>query len=149
MHFGLYLKKKGLISAEQLVDALEAQMATMPRIGQLALEEGIVSPREIFEVLLAQSNSPSEMFGQLAIQMGFMTRNELMQLLMLQADRKQPLERILVAQGALSEQETTAHMLEFRRRMAKRKAEWHVPRIVPALRGRKMSPLEAEVASAV
>src|SRR3982751_5460569 len=121
MQFGLYLKKKGIISAEQLVDALEAQMASMPRIGQLALEEGIVSPREIFEVLLAQSNSPSEMFGELAIQMGFMTRNELMQLLMIQADRKQALEKILVAQGILSEQEAAANMIEFRQSMSKGK----------------------------
>src|SRR3954470_22318611 len=91
MHFGLYLKKKGIISAEQLVDALESQLATMPRIGQLALEEGIISPRDIFDVLLAQSNSPNEMFGELAIQMGLMTRNELMRLLMVQADRRRPL----------------------------------------------------------
>jgi|tagenome__1003787_1003787.scaffolds.fasta_scaffold20119622_2 hypothetical protein len=150
MHFGLYLKKKGLISAEQLVNALEAQLASMPRIGQLALEEGIVSPREIFEVLLAQSNSPSEMFGEIAIQMGFMTRNELMQLLMIQADRKQSLETILVAQGVLSDQEAAAHILEFRRSNAKGKtAPGHVPRIVPALRGRKSVPLAADIIAAV
>src|SRR3954464_14858678 len=145
MHFGLYLKKKGLISAEQLVNALEAQLASMPRIGQLALEEGIVSPREIFEVLLAQSSSPTEMFGELAIQMGFMTRNELMQLLMIQADRKQPLQQILVAHGILTEQEAASHMLEFRRSMSKGKtAPGHVPRIVPVLRGRKSAPVAAD-----
>src|SRR4051794_8368736 len=149
MHFGLYLKKKGIISAEQLVDALEAQLASMPRIGQLALEEGIVSPREIFEILLAQSSSPSEMFGELAIQMGFMTRNELMQLLMIQADRKQPLEEVLVAQGVLSEQDAAAQMLEFRRSMAKKTAAGHVPRIVPRLRGRKLMPAAAEIIAAV
>src|SRR3954454_15597233 len=146
MHFGLYLKKKAIVSAEQLVDAIEAQLASMPRIGQLALEEGIVSPREIFEVLLAQSNSPSEMFGEIAIQMGFMTRNELMQLLMIQADRKQALEKILVAQGILSEQEAAANLIEFRQSMSKGKtAAGHVPRIVPALRGRKSVPRAADI----
>jgi hypothetical protein len=150
MHFGLYLKKKAIVSAEQLVDAIEAQLTSMPRIGQLALEEGIVSPREIFEVLLAQSNSPSEMFGELAIQMGFMTRNELMQLLMIQANRKLPIEEILVAQGVLSEPEAAAHMLEFRRSMVKRKtAPGHVPRIVPALRRRKSTQSAAELTTAV
>jgi len=88
MHFGLYLKKKGIISAEQLVAALEAQLATLPRIGQLALEEGIISPRDIFNVLQAQRKSPDVRFGELAIEMHLMTRNELMRLLMIQADRK-------------------------------------------------------------
>ena len=92
MHFGLYLKNKGIISADQLVAALEAQLETLPRIGQLALEEGIISPRDIFDVLRAQRESPDERFGDLAIEMGLMTRNELMRLLMIQADRKRPLE---------------------------------------------------------
>src|SRR4029079_18695552 len=88
MHFGLYLKKKGIISAEQLVAALEAQLATLPRIGQLALEEEIISPRDIFNVLQAQRRSPDVRFGDLAIEMCLMTRDELMRLLMIQADRK-------------------------------------------------------------
>ena len=77
MHFGLYLKKKGIISAEQLVAALEAQLETLPRIGQLALEEGIISPRDIFDVLQAQRSRTDVRFGDLAIEMGLMTRNEL------------------------------------------------------------------------
>ena len=103
MHFGLYLKKKGIISAEQLVAALEAQLATLPRIGQLALEEGIISPRDIFDVLQAQRRSPDVRFGELAIEMGLMTRNELMRLLMIQADRKRPLADVFVTEGMLSE----------------------------------------------
>ena len=103
MHFGLYLKNKGIISAEQLVAALETQLNTLTPIGQLALEEGIISPRDIFDVLRAQSESPDVRFGDLAIEMGLMTRNDLMRLLMIQADRKRPLAEILVRQGVLTE----------------------------------------------
>src|SRR5215218_328692 len=110
MHFGLYLKKKGVISAEQLVAALEIQLATLPRIGQLALEEGIVSPRDIFDVLQAQRQSPEIRFGDLAIEMGLMTRNELMRLLMIQADRKQPLAELFVSQGILSQREVDVEL---------------------------------------
>src|SRR5262245_12072429 len=99
MHFGLYLKNKGIISADQLVEALEAQLDTLPPIGQLALEEGIISPREIFEVLVAQSQSPTERFGEIAIGMGLMTRDELMRLLMIQADRKRPVAELIVTLG--------------------------------------------------
>ena len=75
VHFGLYLKKKGIISAEQLVEALEAQLNALVPIGQLALEEGILSARDIFEVLRAQSESPHVLFGELAIELRLMTRD--------------------------------------------------------------------------
>ena len=123
MHFGLYLKKKGIISAEQLVAALEAQLATLPRIGQLALEEGIISPRDIFDVLQAQRRSPDVRFGDLAIEMGLMTRNELMRLLMIQADRKRPLADVFVTEGMLSERQIAQEMAEFRQSQANRRSQ--------------------------
>ncbi len=135
MHFGLYLKKKGIISAEQLVAALEAQLTTLPRIGQLALEEGIISPREIFEVLQAQRRSPDVRFGELAIEMRLMTRNELMRLLMIQADRKRPLADVFVIEGILSEQLVAQQMAEFRGSQTNRRtASIQASRIVPAPR---------------
>lgn len=114
MRFGLYLKAKGIISAEQLVSAIEAQNAANVPIGQLALEEGVLSAREIFAVLQAQSTSPQERFGDMAVQMGLMTRQELMQLLMIQADRRVPIARILVYQGALSESDAARELAAFR-----------------------------------
>lgn len=131
MHFGLYLKKKGIISAEQLVAALEVQLTTIPRIGQLALEEGIISPRDIFNVLQAQRHAPDVRFGDLAIEMGLMTRDELMRLLMIQADRKRPLADVFVAGGLLSEQLVSQQLAEFRQVQTNRRAS----SIVPAPRG--------------
>src|SRR5687767_9307648 len=86
MQVGLYLKKKGIITAEQLVAALEKQLGSLVPIGQLALEENVLSPRDIFDVLQAQSDSPNERFGDLAVEMGLMSRSDLMRLLMIQAD---------------------------------------------------------------
>ncbi len=100
MQFGLYLKNKGVISADQLVAALEEQLGSLVPIGQLALEENVLSPRNIFTVLQAQSDSPNVRFGDLAVEMGMMTRGHLMRLLMLQADRKRSIAEILVSQGA-------------------------------------------------
>ena len=115
MHFGLYLKKIGLISAEQLVAAMEVQLNTLVPIGQLALEEGILSARDIFDVLQAQTDAPKERFGDLAIEMGLMKRDDLMRLLMIQADRKRPIEEILIAQGAITENEAATELAAFRR----------------------------------
>jgi hypothetical protein len=133
MHFGLYLKKKGIISAEQLVSAIEAQLATIPRIGQLALEEGILLPRDIFDVLRAQSESPDVRFGELAIEMRLMSRAELTRLLMIQSDRKRPLAEILVEQGVLTRQQANEEMTEFRQSLTKRRSMLRpISRFVPS-----------------
>jgi hypothetical protein len=114
MHFGLHLKRLGLITAEQLVEALETQQNTLAPIGQLALEEGILSARDIFDVLQAQNAAPNERFGDLAIEMGLMKRDDLMRLLMIQADRKRPISEILVAQGAITADEAASELAAFR-----------------------------------
>jgi hypothetical protein len=135
MHFGLYLKKKGVITAEQLVAAAEVQLASLTRIGQLALEESILSPRDIFEVLRAQSASPNERFGDLAIEMGLMTRDELMRLLMLQADRRRTIADILISQRVLTKQQVAAEIGAYRHSIAKRRAGSGAPvKIVPMTR---------------
>jgi hypothetical protein len=115
MHFGMYLKHKGIISAEQLVDALEVQMKRLVPIGQLALEEGVLSARDIFNVLQAQSKLPNERFGDMAVEMGLMTRDDVMRLLMIQADRKRPIAEILVGQGVLTNSQLSAELAAYRR----------------------------------
>ena len=135
MHFGLYLKNKGIISADQLVAALEVQLKTLAPIGQLALEECMVSPREIFDVLRAQSESPNVRFGELAIEMGLITRDDLMRLLMIQADRKRSVAEILVGQGVLPAEQAAVEMTEFRRSLAKRRVGSVAPsKIAPMAR---------------
>jgi hypothetical protein len=115
MHFGLHLKKSGVISAEQLVAALEIQQSTLVPIGQLALEEGMLSARDIFNILRAQSDAPNVRFGDLAIEMGLMCRDDVMRLLMIQADRKRPIAEILVGQGVLTDAEMEAELAAYRR----------------------------------
>jgi hypothetical protein len=119
MHFGLHLKKQGIISAEELVDALEEQLKTMVPIGQLALEEGVLSARDIFEVLQAQHDSPHERFGELAVEMRLLTRDDLMRLLMIQADRKRPIVDILVDQGVIDRHQAASELAEFRRTISR------------------------------
>jgi hypothetical protein len=149
MHFGLYLKKKGVISAEQFVAALEIQLATLPRIGQLALEEGLISPRDIFDVLQAQRRWPDVRFGELAIEMGLMSRGELTRLLMVQADRKRPLAEVFVAEGMLSEETVAKEMAEFRQLQSNRRAaNAELAKVVPAPRGQVAAAHEEELAAA-
>ena len=136
MHFGMYLKNKGVINAGQLVAALEAQLEKLVPIGQLALEEGLISARDIFEILRAQSQYPNVRFGELAIEMGLLKREELMRLLMIQADRKKPLGDILVLQGVLSKQQLAAEVSAYRQANGRARTATTVKgvRVVPAPR---------------
>lgn len=150
MHFGLYLKNKGIISAEQLVAALETQLNTLTPIGQLALEEGIIRPRDIFDVLRAQSEVPNVRFGDLAIEMGLMTRDDLMRLLMIQADRKRSVAEILVQQRVLTAERSAAEMIEYRRSLASKRGTNNVlSKIVPAARDKGAVSRRSEAVVAV
>jgi hypothetical protein len=115
MHFGLYLKNKGVIDAEQLVAAIEVQIEALVPIGQLALEEGLLNARQIFDVLRAQSGAPNIRFGDLAVELGLMTRDDVMRLLMIQGDRKMPIADILVRQGVLGEWQLKEELAAYRR----------------------------------
>jgi hypothetical protein len=139
MHFGLHLKKKGTISAEQLVSALDVQLSTLVPIGQLALEEGMLTPRNIFEVLLAQSQSPHVRFGDLAVELGLLTRDDVMRLLMIQADRKRAIGEILVEQGVLNKPQLQAELAAYRRAQLQPKRPSATIKYVPMPLGKSVS----------
>jgi hypothetical protein len=117
MKFALYLKSKGVISAEQLVAALEIQQDRLPPIGQLAIEENLLTPREVFHVLCSQSDAPGERFGDTAIDLGLMTQSQLHWLLAIQLERREPLEAILVEQRTLSQYQMVEELTAYRREM--------------------------------
>ena len=99
MHFGLYLVKKGRITANQFVEALEAQLASRPQLGALAIETGKLSVRQVFHVLRMQADRPEEMFGVLAQEAGFLREDDLAALLDCQTRRVLPLIQVIVNLG--------------------------------------------------
>jgi hypothetical protein len=140
----LYLKNKGIISAEQLVAALEEQLDSLVPIGQLALEENVLSPRDIFSVLHAQSDSPDERFGDLAVEMGLMTREDLMRLLMIQADRKPSVAEILVGQGVLSQQKAASELAAYRRAQFRPQRTTFSDNVALPRRMRRTAPINSD-----
>ena len=144
MKFGLYLKKKGVITAEELVSAFDYQQSRMPPVGQLAMEEGVLSARQVFKVLRCQSGIPHERFGEVAVGMGMMTPAELQRLLMIQWERKPPLAEVLVTLRLLSASQVDAEMAAYRREMERRNVV--IKRIVPS-RPHVLSNAESPVLS--
>ncbi len=130
MKFGLYLKKKGAITADQLVAALDHQHSRMPPVGQLAMEEGILSARQVFKVLRCQSGIPHERFGEVAVGMGMMTPIELQRLLIIQWERKPRFADVLVQLRILSEVRVDEEVSAYREAMERRNVV--IKRIVPS-----------------
>ncbi len=56
---GDLLLRKGLITEEQLREALEEQKKTHEKLGQILIQKGIISPSVLSELLSAQTNIPS------------------------------------------------------------------------------------------
>ncbi|MEM6655643.1 MAG: hypothetical protein AAF596_07570 [Planctomycetota bacterium] len=114
MRFGVYLMRRGVITANQFVEALQEQLDQQPPMGQLAIEEGALSVREVFDVLRSQSDSTAGRFGDAAMELGLLARQQVAELLLLQADRVPPLEEVLVKIGILDQDTVVAELAAFR-----------------------------------
>jgi hypothetical protein len=141
MHFGLYLRTNGVITAEQLVSAIEVQMSTLVPIGQLALEEGMLTARDIFNILRTQSWAPNVRFGEMAVEMGLLTHDDVMRLLMIQSDRKRPIAEILVAQRVLTPEQLRSQLAAYRQAQLYSKRPRAKMTLVP--RTRRFDPTKA------
>lgn len=122
MKFGLYLVRNGIITADELVGALEVQHRRYVPIGQIAIEERLLSAREVFHVLQCQ-NDPChshKLFGEIAMEMGLLTEHELQRLLLLQMERRPKLTDVLILRGILTAEEVKFHQKAFRNHLNRR-----------------------------
>ncbi|MEM9185152.1 MAG: hypothetical protein AAGB00_01495 [Planctomycetota bacterium] len=115
MQFGIYLLKRGLLTTDQLVEALDTQQTAQPQLGQLAIEAGLMSVRDVFRVLRVQSDFSAERFGETAVDMDMLKRRDVAELLLLQSDRRQKLCDIFVELGFLDREACDRELEAFRR----------------------------------
>lgn len=99
--FCIHLVRNGTITPDQLIDALEEQLASRPQLGQLALQDEQLSMSQLFEILSAQ-RMEEKPFGEIAIERGFLTRSQVAQLLLKQSEVESNLLDTLTASGAIS-----------------------------------------------
>ncbi|MCA9245958.1 MAG: hypothetical protein KDA42_02555 [Planctomycetales bacterium] len=100
--FNVYLVRRGVISAVQLVDALEYQHRASIQLGSLAIERKRLTMHQVIRILDQQALDPRP-FGELAIELGFLTETDLALLLKEQADNTPSLTQILIDLGFASE----------------------------------------------
>ncbi len=99
----LTLIENGLVTMQQVMEAVTRQQTGRPPLGRLAVEHGEMTMGQVFEVLKRQADTPKA-FGQLALEMGFLREEAIGRLLWLQGKREQPIGEILVEIGCLSQE---------------------------------------------
>ena len=116
MIFGEFLIGKNIVREEDLLRALDAQKAKRTPLGQLAVKEGFLEPKQLFKILTAQrkQGAEGENLGTVAVQMGFMTPEQMEELVKIQAETNELLCDILVGQGSLTRSELLQALKEFR-----------------------------------
>ncbi len=92
--FGRFLYYSGHISWRSLIQAITWQRNQRPRVGQIALEWGMLSRKEIHEIITGRS--ASEKFGEAALRQGFINRLNLMAILGKQRGLHRPLGEYFV-----------------------------------------------------
>ena len=80
MFLEVSLVRRGIITAEQFVQAVEWQLDQRPRLGRLALESGKLTMKQVFAVLEEQTDNDKP-FGETAVELGFLTKRQVNNLL--------------------------------------------------------------------
>ena len=99
--FGAYLVESGLVTVPQILDALDLQLATQPRFGQICLREGRLTPERLFEILNSSKLNDMRM-GATAVALRHLTGKDVKEVLALQRSQRKPLGEILVELGTLT-----------------------------------------------
>ena len=98
--FGKHLIARGLLTEQQLLQALEQQGSLRPSIGRLAFERGFLDLDQVVAVIDAQAKSELR-FCALAVEMRFLTTPQREALLAAQAEARLPLGQVLAMMGVV------------------------------------------------
>ena len=97
---GQFLLERGVITAPQLLAAIEAQRASNPLLGEIAVREGWLDEAQARRIHQRQ-RVEDRRFGDLALEMGLLDPERLDALLQLQKSGRRMIGQLLVEQGAL------------------------------------------------
>jgi hypothetical protein len=73
--FGRYLRAKGLISEEDIFNARMLQKKQNRKIGEIAVERGLMDIDSVERLLVYQEES-GILFGELAVRLGYLSRKQ-------------------------------------------------------------------------
>ncbi len=131
--FGAYLRQKGLVTQEQLDDALRFQEESNRRIGELAVDKGLLTPEQVDEIFVEQKIIDAP-FGAIALRKKFLRRGDLDDLLFSQAVQSTHLGEALLLRGYLSPEQFGRELRIFKEQEQKQQESLHSLDLDPDIR---------------
>lgn len=113
-YFGHYLLNEGLISADELKDALDLQSSTHVKLGVLSVNEGFMTASQVEEVHEKQKQIDKR-FGEIAIELGYLTEQQLDQLLSGQKQNHLILGQALVDRNYMSIEQFSNALINYKK----------------------------------
>lgn len=99
--FGHYLLNEGLLTREQLADALEYQQSVHVKFGVIAVDEGFLTPIQVEKVHEMQKQVDKR-FGEIAVGLGYLTNEQVEAMLSVQKQNHLLLAQALVDREFMS-----------------------------------------------
>jgi len=100
-YFGQYLLNNGILKAEQLYDAINAEQSVRIKIGVLAINAGYMTAEQV-EKVHALQYAKDRRFGEMALEQGYLTGAQLDELLTSQEQRSLTLSQVIIDKGYLT-----------------------------------------------
>ena len=111
--FGQFLVKEGAITVDQLRTALDLMARENLKLGQIAVEQGLLSESEANEINREQRYSDKP-FGAIAVKLGLMSEVQLKEVLKVQNQRRVRIGEALVRLKHLSAEELVRQLRRFK-----------------------------------
>ena len=96
-----WLVREGVVTASQLLKAMDLQFERRVPIGRLALRERVMTVEQVFETL-EWSSIQGERFGETALSRGYLSAEKLGRILELQSEELPSVSELLVEMGVVS-----------------------------------------------
>ena len=110
---GNYLLQKGLVSQEQLFNAMSRLSQTHIKLGTIAIHEGLMTAKEVDECLYVQTREDKR-FGEIAINRGYLTDEQVNELLSKQTPDYILLGQNLVEDGVFSYEQLERILFDYK-----------------------------------
>lgn len=110
---GNYLLQKGIVSQEQLFNAMSRLSHTHIKLGTIAIHEGLMTAKEVDECLYVQTREDKR-FGEIAIERGYLTDEQVNDLLSKQTPDYILLGQNLVEDNVFSYEELERILFDYR-----------------------------------
>lgn len=112
-YFGHYLLNRGLITREQLQDALEYQKSVHVKFGVIAVDEGYMTPSQVEEVHEMQKKMDRR-FGEIAVELGYLSNEQVEKMLETQKQNHLLLAQALVDRGYMTIEEFSQALNDYK-----------------------------------